>query len=42
MGVICKKLYELVHFLRTYDVNKLEFSIRSDRCEVGMDNKSID
>ena len=29
-GKICKKLYELVHFLRTYDVNKLEFSIHSD------------
>ena len=41
-GVIRKKSYELVNFLQSYDVHKVEFSIRSNRCEVGVDNKSID
>ena len=38
MGVISKKLYELVLFLQSYDVKKVE----PDRCDVGVDNKSID
>ena len=36
--VISKKLYELVLFLQSYDVKKVE----PDRCDVGVDNKSID
>ena len=32
VGVICKKLYELNYFLQSYDLQEVEFSIRSDRC----------
>ena len=38
-GVIRKNFYELVHFLQSYDVQKVKFSIRSDRCNVEVDNK---
>ena len=38
-GIIPKKLYELVPFLQSYDVHKVEFFIRSDRFKVGVDNK---
>ena len=41
-GVIRKKSYELVQFLRSYDVHPSEFAIHSDKGEVGVDNKSID
>ena len=42
MGVICKKLYELVCFLQSYDVQQEEFSIHSDRSNWTVDNKVID
>ena len=38
-SLIRKKLYELVNFLRTYDSNKVEFQIDSDKGEVRMNNK---
>ena len=33
-GIIRKKLYELVHFLQSYDVREVEFFIDYVRCEV--------
>ena len=41
-GVICKKSYELVRFLQSYDVQQEEFSIHSDRSDWTVDNKLID
>ena len=38
MGVICKKFYKLILFLRSSDLHRL----RSDSCKVEMDIKSID
>ena len=36
-GIIRKKLYELVHFLQSYDVREVEFLNNSDKDEVRID-----
>ena len=41
-GIICEKLYGLVQFLQSYDLQIVTFFIRSDRCEVGMNIQSFD
>ena len=39
--LICKKSYELVRFLWSYDVHPSEFAIHSGGCKVRVDNKTI-
>ena len=40
VGIHMYLFYQLAHFLRFAQYSKVELSICSDRCEVGLDNKS--